>query len=64
MTPEDELAAIEGFDENVAERIEAPRRGLPGPSASEQEERRIALGVTDEVAEIEALSAKDARCPR
>jgi N utilization substance protein A len=59
MTPEEELASIEGFDENVATELKRRAETFLGRQATEQEERRIALGVTDEIAAIEALSAKD-----
>jgi N utilization substance protein A len=59
MTPEDELASIEGFDENVAAELKRRAETFLARQATEQEERRVALGVTDEVASIEALSAKD-----
>ncbi|MDE2318481.1 MAG: transcription termination/antitermination protein NusA [Rhodospirillales bacterium] len=58
-TPEDEIATIEGFDENVA--IELARRATTflERQASEQEEKRVALGVTDDIAAIEIFSAAD-----
>ena len=59
MTPEEELASIEGFDENVAAELKRRAETFLARQATEQEERRLALGVTDEVAAIEALSAKD-----
>jgi N utilization substance protein A len=59
MTPEEELASIEGFDENVAAELKRRAETFLARQATEQEERRVALGVTDEVAAIEALSAKD-----
>jgi N utilization substance protein A len=58
MTPLDELASIEGFDENVAAELQRRAEAALALQASEQEERRIALGVSDEIASIEALSAK------
>ncbi|HEY1857927.1 transcription termination factor NusA [Acidocella sp.] len=57
--PEEELASIEGFDENVAAELKRRGETFLARQATEQEERRLALGVTDEVATIEALSAKD-----
>jgi transcription termination/antitermination protein NusA len=59
MTPEEELASIEGFDENVATELKRRAETSLARQATEQEERRVALGVTDEIAAIEALSAKD-----
>jgi transcription termination/antitermination protein NusA len=59
LTPEEELASIEGFDENVATELKRRAETSLARQASEQEERRVALGVTDEIAAIEALSAKD-----
>jgi N utilization substance protein A len=59
MTEEEELASIEGFDENVATELKRRAETFLARQATEQEERRVALGVTDEVAAIEALSAKD-----
>jgi N utilization substance protein A len=59
MAPEEELASIEGFDENVAAELKRRGETFLARQATEQEERRLALGVTDEVAAIEALSAKD-----
>ncbi|MDR3522208.1 MAG: transcription termination factor NusA [Acidocella sp.] len=59
MTPLDELASIEGFDENVAAELQRRAEASLAREATELEEKRIALGVSDEVAAIEALSAKD-----
>ncbi len=59
MTPLDELASIEGFDENVAAELQRRAETSLAKQAGELEERRIALGVSDEIAAIEALSAKD-----
>ncbi len=59
VTPEEELASIEGFDENVAAELKRRAETFLARQATEQEERRLALGVTDELAAIEALSAKD-----
>ncbi|MDE1907398.1 MAG: transcription termination factor NusA, partial [Rhodospirillales bacterium] len=58
-TPEDEIATIEGFDENVA--IELARRATTflERQANEQEEKRVALGVSDDIAAIEIFSAAD-----
>ncbi|MDE8345274.1 MAG: transcription termination factor NusA [Acidocella sp.] len=59
MTPLDEIAAIEGFDETVAAELQRRAEATLARQAGEQEEKRIALGVSDEIAAIEALSAKD-----
>jgi N utilization substance protein A len=59
MTALDEIASIEGFDENVAAELQRRAEATLARQASEQEEKRVALGVSDEVAAIEALSAKD-----
>jgi N utilization substance protein A len=58
MTPLDELASIEGFDENVAAELQRRAEAALAQQASELEEQRIALGVSDEIASIETLSAK------
>jgi N utilization substance protein A len=58
MTPLDELASIEGFDENVAAELQRRAEAALAQQASELEEQRLALGVSDEIASIEALSAK------
>jgi N utilization substance protein A len=59
MTPLDELASIEGFDENVASELQRRAEASLAKEATELEERRLSLGVSDEIAAIEALSAKD-----
>jgi N utilization substance protein A len=59
MTPLDEIASIEGFDENVAAELQRRAEASLAKEATEMEARRIELGVTDEIASIEALSAKD-----
>jgi transcription termination/antitermination protein NusA len=59
MTPLDELASIEGFDENVATELQRRAEASLAKHAGELEEQRLALGVSDEIAAIEALSAKD-----
>ena len=59
MTPLDEIASIEGFDENVAAELQRRAEASLAKQAGEMEEKRVALGVSDEVAAIEALSAKD-----
>jgi N utilization substance protein A len=59
MTPLEELASIEGFDENVATELQRRAEASLAKHAGELEEQRLALGVSDEIAAIEALSAKD-----
>jgi N utilization substance protein A len=59
MTPLDELASIEGFDENVAAELQRRAEASLAKEATELEERRLALGVSDDIAAIAALSAKD-----
>jgi len=59
VTPLDELASIEGFDENVAAELQRRAQASLDKEAGELEERRLALGVSDEIAAIETLSAKD-----
>jgi N utilization substance protein A len=59
MTPLDEIASIEGFDENVAAELQRRAEASLAKEATEMEARRIELGVTDDIASIEALSAKD-----
>ena len=56
FTPEEELASIEGFDENIA--AELIRRGEAFLTRRDTElnERRTELGVSDELAAFEALS--------
>lgn len=58
-TPEEEVAAIEGFDENVASELLRRASTFLERQAAELEEKRVALGVTDEIAGFEAFSAKD-----
>jgi N utilization substance protein A len=59
LTPEEELAEIEGFDENVAAELHRRAETQLARQANELEEKRVSLGVSDEVAAVEALSAKD-----
>ncbi|WP_298222214.1 transcription termination factor NusA [Acidocella sp.] len=58
-TPLDEIATIEGFDENVASELARRATTYLERQAVEQEEQRVALGVADEIAAIEIFSAKD-----
>ena len=51
-----ELAEIEGFDEDVAEELRERARNFLDQQNSEMTERRQALGVVDEIAEIEGLT--------
>jgi len=54
--PPDELAEIEGFDESVADELIRRAQAFLDRRDSELTEKRVALGVTDEVASIEVLS--------
>jgi transcription termination/antitermination protein NusA len=58
-TPVEEIATIEGFDENVAAELQRRAETFLTRQANELEEKRVELGVTDDIAAIEALSAKD-----
>ncbi len=58
-TAVDEIATIEGFDENVAAELQRRADNFLTRQAGEQEEKRVELGVSDDIAAIEALSAKD-----
>lgn len=58
-TPEDEIATIEGFDENVAAELARRATTFLEGQAAELEEKRLTLGVTDDIAAIESFSAKD-----
>ena len=53
---QDELAEIEGFDESVAEELIRRAQTFLDKRNSELTDKRVALGVTDEVASIEVLS--------
>jgi N utilization substance protein A len=55
-TPLDEVAAIEGFDENVAEELVRRAQDFLQARDNELNDKRIALGVTDEVAALEPLT--------
>jgi N utilization substance protein A len=55
FTPLEEVAAIEGFDENVAEELIRRAEAFITRRDNELTERRVELGVTDEVAAIEEL---------
>jgi N utilization substance protein A len=56
FTPVDELAAIEGFDDAVAEELIRRAEAFITRRDTELTEKRVALGVSDEVASIEALT--------
>jgi transcription termination/antitermination protein NusA len=58
-TPVEEISTIEGFDENIAGELQRRADNFLTRQANELEEKRVELGVTDEIASIEALSAKD-----
>jgi N utilization substance protein A len=55
-TPVEELAEIEGFDENVAGELIRRAEEYMQRRDNELDEKRIALGVTDEVAAFEEFS--------
>ncbi|WP_298284577.1 transcription termination factor NusA [Acidocella sp.] len=55
----EEIAAIEGFDENVAAELQRRANAHLERQAAEMEEKRIALGVSDDIAAFEIFSAKD-----
>ena len=54
--PPDELAEIEGFDETVADELIRRAQAFLDKRDNELTDRRVALGVTDEVASIEVLT--------
>ena len=54
--PPEELADIEGFDETVAEELIRRADGFLARRYEELNEKRVALGVTDEVASFEIFS--------
>ncbi|MDR3529728.1 MAG: transcription termination/antitermination protein NusA, partial [Rhodopila sp.] len=56
FTPIEEVAAIEGFDENVAEELVRRAEGFLTQRDNELNDKRVALGVTDEVAALEVLT--------
>jgi N utilization substance protein A len=51
-----EVAAIEGFDEDTAEEIQARARDFLEREAAEYDAKRRALGVEDEVLEVEGVT--------
>ena len=56
FTPEEELASIEGFDETVAGELIRRAEAFIERRDNELNDRRLALGVTDDVAAIETLT--------
>jgi transcription termination/antitermination protein NusA len=56
FTPEEELAAIEGFDENIAAELIRRAEAFITRRDGELTERRVALGVSDDIAAIEMLT--------
>jgi transcription termination/antitermination protein NusA len=56
FTPPDELAEIEGFDETVAGELISRAELFLQRRDAEMDDKRVALGVSDEVASIEALT--------
>jgi transcription termination/antitermination protein NusA len=56
FTPEEELAAIEGFDDQVAEELIRRAQAFVTRRDSELTERSQALGVTEDVAGMETLT--------
>src|SRR3954470_15968542 len=55
-TPIDEVAAIEGFDESVAEELVRRAETFLAQRDTELNDKRVALGVTDDIAAIEVLT--------
>ncbi len=55
-TPIDEVAAIEGFDESVAEELVRRAEGFLTQRDNELNDKRLELGVTDDVASFEAFT--------
>jgi len=56
FTPEEELASIEGFDDSVAGELIRRAEAFIERRDNELNERRLALGVTDDIAAIETLT--------
>lgn len=52
----EDLASIEGFDENVAHELQERARAFIERQNADFEERRLQLGVTDELAGLEGLT--------
>jgi len=56
FTPPDELASIEGFDDNVAEELIRRAETFITRRDTELTEKRVELGVSDDIAVIEVLT--------
>ena len=56
FTPIEEVAAIEGFDESVAEELVRRAESFLAQRDNELNDKRVELGVSDEVAAIEVLT--------
>jgi N utilization substance protein A len=56
FTPEDEVAAIEGFDEAIAEELIRRAQAFIARRDTELSEKRVELGVSDDIAAIEVLT--------
>jgi len=56
FTPPDELASIEGFDDNVAEELIRRAETFITRRDTELTEKRVELGVSDDIAAIEVLT--------
>jgi transcription termination/antitermination protein NusA len=56
FTPIDEVAAIEGFDESVAEELVRRAESFLAQRDNELNDKRVELGVGDDVASIETLT--------
>ncbi|TNE59379.1 MAG: transcription termination/antitermination protein NusA [Alphaproteobacteria bacterium] len=53
----DELSSIDGFDEDTAQELQTRAREYLEATEKANEERRLELGVTDELAEIEGITS-------
>src|SRR5271156_1325690 len=56
FTPIEEVAAIEGFDENVAEELVRRAEGFLAQRDNELNDKRVELGVSEDIAAIEVLT--------
>ena len=56
FVPEDELASVEGFDESVAAELIRRAQAFLEERDTELNERRMTLGVSDDIAAIEELT--------
>src|SRR6202162_2633075 len=56
FTPPEEVAAIEGFDESVAEELIRRAEAFLTRRDTEMNDRRVELGVSDDVASLEVLT--------